>query len=169
MNFKNKSIEELVELISPNSAIHQELRKRGVLRTKNTTGELGEYYVKNYYDKTPSLPNLLLPPPGVKNIDVLSREGERYSIKTVTNPRGTTGSFWNPESIRKNEKIFEYLLIVILSNSYSLDLILKLSWEQFFKYKSYNKRMNNFNISISKKLTESVEVIYDKNKNNFLK
>ena len=107
MNFKNKSIEELVELISPNSAVHQELRKRGVLRTKNTTGELGEYYVKNYYDKTPSLPNLLLPPPGVKNIDVLSREGERYSIKTVTNPRGTTGSFWNPESIRKNEKIFE--------------------------------------------------------------
>ena len=161
MDLKKLSVEELVKLISPNSDVHNELKMRGVLRTKNTTGELGEYYVKKLYNNTPGLPNLVLPPPGVKNIDVLSREGERYSIKTVTNPKGTTGSFWNPESIKNNEKNFEYLLIVILDDNYGLNMILKLSWEQFFQFKSYNKRMNNFNISITNKLIESVEIIFE--------
>ena len=109
MDLKKLSIKELVKLISPNSDVHKELRRRGVLRTKNTTGELGEYFTVDLYNNNPKLPNLFLPDPGVKNIDVLSRDGERYSIKTVTSRKGTTGSFWNPESIENNDKTFDIL------------------------------------------------------------
>ena len=98
----------------------------------------------------------------VKNIDALSRNGEIYSIKTVSSRNGTTGSFWDPESIEKNEKKFDYLLIVIIDQSYALDMILELSWEDFFKYKRFNKRMNNYNISLTNTLINEVNVVYER-------
>ena len=162
MDLERLSVEELVRLISPGSDVHKELRRRGILRTKNTTGELGEYFVVDYYNKTPGLPNLYLPGPGVQNVDVLSRNGERYSIKTTTSRTGTTGSFWNPESIERDEKTFEYLIIVILEDDYSLDLLLELTWNQFFEFKKFNSRMNNYNVSITKKLIESDNIIYER-------
>ena len=94
---------------------------------------------------------------------MMSSRGERYSVKTVTSRRGTTGSFWNPDSIRKNEKNFEYLVIVILDKLYDLELLLRLSWDDFFEYKRYNSRMDNFNVSLTNRLINSVEILYEKN------
>ena len=162
MDLKKLSDEEILKLISPNSDIHNELRRRSILRTKNVTGEIGEYLVVKFYNKTRGLSNLFLPGPGVKNIDVISRKGNRYSIKTITSRNGTTGSFWNPESIKKNNKTFEFLIICVLDGDYSLELILELSWDDFFKFKRFNSRMNNFQIGLTKKLISSVKVIYDK-------
>lgn len=161
-NLKNLEISELAKLISPSSEAFLELKNRGILRTKNIVGELGEYYAVDFYTKNPKLPGLSMAPPTVKNIDALSRNGEIYSIKTITSRKGTTGSFWDPESIKNNEKKFDYLLIVILDNEYALDLILELSWEDFFNHKKFNKRMNNFNISVTNKLIRSVKTVFDK-------
>ena len=74
----------------------------------------------------------------------------------------TTGSFWNPESINDNKKTFDYLIICILNDDYGLDMILELSWEDFMKYKNYNKRMNNYQITITQRLIRDVEIIYEK-------
>ena len=137
-------------------------KRREVLRAKNIVGELGEYYAVDFYVNNSRLPNLSIAPPGVQNVDALSRNGEMYSIKAVTSRNGTTGSFWDPDSINKNEKKFQYLLIVILDDAYSLDMILELTWEDFFEHKKYNKRMNNFNISLTKKLISSVKIVYEK-------
>tara|TARA_B110000503_G_scaffold21812_1_gene33419 strand:- start:109 stop:603 length:495 start_codon:yes stop_codon:yes gene_type:complete len=164
MNLQNLKVIELAKLISPSSAAYRELKKRNVLRTKNVVGELGEYYAIDFYNKTPDLPNLSLAPKGVKNIDALSRDGEIYSIKTVTSRKGTSGSFWDPQSIDNNEQKFKYLLIIILNDEYSLDMILELTWEDFFKYKKFNKRMNNYNISLTNILINSVKVIFQNNK-----
>ena len=136
MDYKKLSISELAKLISPSSDAYLELRDRGVLRTKNVVGELGEFFAVDFYKKNPKLPNLSIAPPGVQNADALSRNGEIYSIKTVTSRRGTTGSFWDPESIEKNEQKFSYLLIVVLDNDYSLNMILELTWKDFFKFKN---------------------------------
>lgn len=159
MDFKNFTVSDLAKLISPESEAFKELKSRNVLRSKNVVGELGEYYAIDYYNKTPGLPNLSLAPPTVKNIDALSRNGEVYSIKTISSKNGTTGSFWDPESIQRNEKKFDYLLIVILNNSYQLDMILELTWNDFFQYKKFNKRMNNFNISVTNKLLQEVRIV----------
>ena len=170
MDLKNLSVEELLKLISPSSDVIQELRARDVLRTKNIVGEAGEYYAIKFYNKVDTkiyevnkqLPNLTLAGKTTKNVDALSRDGKIYSIKCVSSSNGTTGSFWNPDGIRNNEKTFDYLVIVILDEEYGVDKILELSWEDFMKYKSFNKRMNNFNISVTKKLTEKFKVIYKK-------
>ena len=163
MDLEKLNVIELAKLISPYSAAYVELKKRNVLRTKNVVGELGEYYAIDFYNKTPNLPNLSLAPKGVKNIDALSRNGEIYSIKTVTSRKGTSGSFWDPQSINNNEQKFKYLLIIILNDEYSLDMILELTWEDFFKYKKFNKRMNNYNISLTNNLINSVKIIFQNN------
>ena len=163
MNYKDLSVGELAKLLSPSSPAFIELKERGILRTKNIVGELGEHYAIDHYSKTSNLPSLTIAPVTVKNIDALSRNGEIYSIKTVSSNRGTTGSFWDPESIEKNEKKFDFLLIVILDNSFSLDMILELSWDDFFKHKKFNSRMNNYNISVTNKLMKDVSVVYEKN------
>jgi hypothetical protein len=150
--FKSLTVQELAEQISPSSSAFIELKKRGILRTKNVVGELGEYFAVQYYNDNSKLPNLSLAPPGVKNIDALSRDGEIYSIKTVSSRSGTTGSFWDPESIQNNIKKFDYLVIVILNNSYSVDVILQMTWNDFLENKRFNSRMNNYNISVTKKL-----------------
>jgi hypothetical protein len=170
VDLKNLSVEELLKLISPSSDVIQELRARDVLRTKNIVGEAGEYYAIKFYNKVDTkiyevnkqLPNLTLAGKTTKNVDALSRDGKIYSIKCVSSSNGTTGSFWNPDGIRNNEKTFDYLVIVILDEEYGVDKILELSWEDFMKYKRFNKRMNNFNISVTKKLTEKFKVIYKK-------
>ena len=48
MDVTKLSVEELFKSISPNSAVHQELRSRNVIRTKNLVGDIGEYYVKKF-------------------------------------------------------------------------------------------------------------------------
>ena len=140
MDYKKLSISELAKLISPSSDAFLELKDRGVLRTKNVVGELGEFFAIDFYNKNSKLPNLSIAPPGVQNVDALSMNGEIYSIKTVTSRRGTTGSFWDPESIEKNEQKFNYL----------------------FKFKKYNKRMNNYNISLTNKLFDEVNIVFSK-------
>ena len=162
MNYKELSVSDLAKLISPNSEAFQELKYREILRTKNVVGELGEFYAIEFYCNNPKLPSLSIAPITVKNIDALSRNGEIYSIKTVSSKKGTTGSFWNPSSTENNEKKFAYLLIVVLDNSYSLNMILELTWDEFFKFKKYNKRMNNYNISLTNTLIDNVNVVYEK-------
>ena len=104
MIYEDLSISELAKLISPSSEAFLELKRRGVLRTKNIVGELGEHYAIEHYTKNSKLPSLSIAPVTVKNIDALSRNGEIYSIKTVSSRKGTTGSFWDPESIEKKRK-----------------------------------------------------------------
>ena len=167
---KKLSIEELAKLISPSSEAVQELKRRGVLRTKNTVGELGEHYAIELYNKIDTrkfvakrkLPNLTKAGITTKNVDALSRDGKIYSIKTVSSSNGTTGSFWDPEGVKNNKKTFDHLAIVILNNEYSVEMILELTRDDFMKHKSYNSRMNNFNISVTKKLIEEFKVIYKK-------
>ena len=43
-------------------------------------------------------------------------------------------------------------------------MMLQLTWDEFFQYKKFNKRMNNYNISVTKTLINNVEVIFDSEK-----
>ena len=70
--------------------------------------------------------------------------------------------FWDPEAIKANNKTFDYLIIVILDQRFDVDKILELSWDDFYLYKKFNKRMNNFNISVTKKIIEKFTVISKK-------
>ena len=52
----------IAELVGVYSQTIKELKLRGILRTKNVVGELGEYLVLEKYEKNPTLPNLTVVP-----------------------------------------------------------------------------------------------------------
>ena len=165
------TVNELVKQLSPSSPVVEELTRRGVIRNRNYTGNIGEYFAIQFfnnidteiYTKTKDLPKLFKSDENSQDIDAKDENGKEYSIKTITKPTGTTGSFWNPESIENNEAKFSYLLIVILDKGFQVDKILELTWENFMKNKKYNKRMRNYNISVTNKLVEEFKIIFKKN------
>ena len=87
------------DLIQKYSDIIKELKARGVIRTKNVVGDLGEYLAINHYCNTAGLPKLQAAPANTKNIDAISINGDRYSIKSSTGK--LTGVFWGLEPLAR--------------------------------------------------------------------
>ena len=71
-----------------------ELKERNLIRTSNVVGERGEQIAIDFYSNTPNLPKLQAAPESTQNIDAISINGERYSVKTITIPGKTTGVFY---------------------------------------------------------------------------
>lgn len=68
------------ELISLRARVESEMRRRNI---SFAVGDIGEQLVIDHFSTTPGLPNLMRAPRGTKNVDALSRDGDRYSIKTI--------------------------------------------------------------------------------------
>lgn len=169
MSAVNKFIRDLDDgnLVGCYGEVVRELKARKIITNKNITGELGEYLVINHYCNTPTLTRLQRAPAGTKNVDALSTQGDRYSIKTITSK--TTGSFYDLEpkgSTTKDKQVFEYLVIAILDENFVLDKILELEWNDFIQHKSWNSRMKNWNVVVTQKLISEVKVVFDKSSNS---
>lgn len=97
-------------------------------------------------------------------MDAISRKGERYSIKTISEPGVTTGVFYgigekdNKEII---EKKFEYVIVVQIFRDYRPKRILELTWDQFLKYKKWHSTMRAWNISVTRDLIGEAKIIVD--------
>ena len=164
MDLSSFSVAELVGMYSQTI---KELKNRGVLRTKNVVGELGEYLVLEYYDRDPQLPTLSVVPVGTKNINAISQNGERYSIKSTTG--NVTGVIYGLEpqgSSKPDPHLFEYLVICKLDDDCELEGIYQLSWESFQKHKKWHSRMNAWNVAVTRAMREDSVVIYEKTANS---
>jgi len=143
------------DLISLRADVEQEMRSRGL---SSSVGEIGEAVAIKYFNKTPGLSNLKAAPHGTKNIDALSRSGDRYSIKTIQKAH-KTGTVY-PDSENPDRQLFEYLLVVKLDPGFNLEAIYRLSWEQFLKIRAWDRRMNAWYMPVSKKHLESGECVF---------
>jgi len=139
--------------------IEQELKEKGKIRSRNLTSERGEAMAIEIYKKTRGEPKLQLAPPGTKNVDALSREGKRYSIKTIRYSR-TTGTFQADDF---SEKRFDYLIVVVLDEYYQPVEILEAPWEVVNRHKRYHTTMKAFNISVTRKFRDECRVVYSRN------
>lgn len=151
------------EIIHLYSMAIKELKRRKVIRTNNVVGELGEYLAIEIYNNTPGLPNLSPAPVGTENIDAISRKGDRYSIKSTSN--NTTGVFYGleePESNVPDSQKFEYVIVCKFDDNYELQTVLEMDWDTFLKNKRWHRRMHAWNLSLTKKLREQCEIVYDK-------
>jgi len=149
---------ELVELYS--SCI-KELKSRKIIRTKNVLGELGEYIAIDFYNKTSGLPKLQTAPIGTQNVDAISRNGERYSIKSCTT--NTTGTFFGLEplgSTKPDRQAFEYLIICKFDDDFKLSAIYELSWDKFLIHKKWQSRMKAWYVTITNDTINDAKIIY---------
>jgi hypothetical protein len=141
----------------------EELKKRNLIRTRNIVGERGEFLAIETYNEIAGLPNLQAAPEGTQNVDAISRKGERYSIKTITDPGKTTGVFYgcgSPKDKTLPSQKFEFALVIIIGKDFQLKNIYELTWEQFLKYKKWHKTMRAWNISVTKDLIANVNRIF---------
>jgi len=161
INLRNLNNNDLWNLYGK---ISKELKEREQIRTKNITAERGEKLAIDHYNNTKGLPNLQAAPTGTKNIDAISRLGERYAIKTMTLPNKTTGVFWGLGTPKKpiNERKFEYVIVVIINQMYGLEKIIEINWNDFLKIKKWHSTMKSFNISINKDTLSKSKIIYEK-------
>lgn len=144
------------ELLRVRALVDLEMRKRGLAFS---VGQAGERLAVEYFKTTPGLPNLQHAPAGTKNVDALSRNGERFSIKSVCSAK-KTGTIY-PDSSNTDKQLFEYLLIVRLSESWELISIHQLSWAAFCKVRSWDKRMNAWYVAISRRALAAGTIVLD--------
>lgn len=159
VNLEELTTDELIDLYP---RILKELNKRDVIRTKNIVGEIGEYLAIKYYCSHSDLPKLQAAPIGTQNIDAISKNGERYSIKSTSN--NTTGVFFGlnpPKSNEVDDRKFEYVIICVFDDTYCLKSIYELSWNTFLKHKKWHKRMNAWYLLVTKSLKQDCKVIYE--------
>lgn len=143
------------------------LKEKGLVRTRNIVGERGEFLAIKIYNETSGLPKLQAAPEGTQNVDALSRKGERYSIKTISEPGNLTGVFYGigDQSDKNTQKKFEYVVIVLIDKHYQPKKILELDWDQFLKYKKWHKTMRAWNLSLTRELTNAAKIIFDSQDN----
>ena len=58
-----------------------------------------------------------------------------------------------------------YLIIVLINDSYELEKILELTWENFFRFKKWHSTMKAFNVSVTREILVNSKIIYN-GKNN---
>ena len=158
MDLSKLSNGEIVQLYSMSI---KELKRRGILRTNNVIGELGEYLAIEHFSRTPGLPRLQAAPVGTQNIDAISRSGERYSIKATSG--NTTGVFYGLEPLGSevaDKPKFEYVLICKFDEDCELEAIYQLTWDAFIRHKHWHSRMKAWTLTLSKKLIADAELIY---------
>lgn len=143
------------ELISLRARVETEMRRRNI---SFSVGDIGEQLVIDYFNATPGLPNLMRAPRGTKNVDALSRDGDRYSIKTIWKAK-KTGTVY-PDPADKNKQLFEFILIAQLDDQWRLRRINQLTWKQFVSIRSWDKRMNAWYISCSYRTMDKTNTLF---------
>ena len=144
------------ELLLLRANLDMEMRKRKIAFS---VGEIGELLAIEYFKSTSGFPNLQKAPTGTKNVDALSRNGDRYSIKTICKGKKTGTVYPDPEN--PNKQLFEYLLIVHLTDSWGVKSIHQLTWDVFCEVRSWDKRMNAWYVAISNRALSAATTIVD--------
>jgi hypothetical protein len=145
------------ELVILRANIETELNRRGI---SFSVGEVGEKLVISFFNSKPGLPNLMQAPKGSKNVDALSREGDRYSIKTFMKAK-KTGTIYPDEKV-KDKQLFEYLVVAKLNTNYQLSAIYRYSWVEFVRIRAWDRRMNAWYLPLSKRNLNIAEKIFKK-------
>jgi len=157
MNIEELKMLDDSELIALRVTVERELERRGIALT---VGEMGETLTIDFFKKTPGLPNLQKAPTGTKNVDALSREGDRYSIKTIQ--RGKKTSTIYPDPNDPDKQLFEYILVSKLDEDMRLVWIRQFTWKEFVDCRGWDSRMNAWYVGCSAKTMKKGTLIHGK-------
>lgn len=132
------------ELVTLRAKLEIEMRRRNL---GFSVGAIGETLVTSHYTNTPGLPTMLPAPTGTKNMDAISRDGDRYSIKSIWKAK-KTGTIY-PDPKNHDKQLFEYIIIAVLNDEFVLKSIYEFSWDMFTKVRSWDTRMSAWYIPCS--------------------
>lgn len=158
---EKKKFEDIISTLDDNGLISlrilvgTEMALRGI---SIDVGDLGEKLAIQLFNSTPGMPNLMRAPKGAKNVDALSRNGERYSIKSILKAK-KTGTIY-PDSHNPDKQLFEHLLLVCLNSQYQMSSVYCFTWEAFLRARAWDKRMNAWYVPVSEKRLKLAEKLF---------
>lgn len=132
------------DLLRLRAMLQREMKRRDL---PVTAGGVAEKLAIRYFNTTRGLPKLQEARAGTANVDANSDRGERYSIKCIQSGR-KTGTIY-PDRTDPDKRLFEYLLIVILDDDWTLKAIYEFDWDLFARLRSWDIRMNAWYIGAS--------------------
>ena len=134
-----------VELLRTHSAVIEELRRRGVVKTKNNPiGDYTEWLVCNRLE-------LEMQGNSQSAFDALDQQGTRYQIKG----RRSGAKSVQFSSIRNLEQQgFDFVIAVIFDEDYSICLAVKVSHEAVPKLARYQAHTNGYNLILTRGAVE---------------
>lgn len=141
-------------LVRLRAQLEVEMRRRGL---GFSVGEIGETLIIEHYTDNPNLPTLQPAPTGTKNVDALSRDGERYSIKSIWNAKKTSTIYPDPEN--QDKQLFEYIVVALLNDELTLKAIYEFTWDEFTRLRNWDRRMSAWYISCSTKMFQKAKKI----------
>lgn len=142
-------------LLTLKADVDREARHRGLTLS---IGEVGERLVINLFRERSDLPILVAAPRGTKNVDALSRDGERYSIKSLLHSK-KTGTIY-PDPDEPDRQLFEHLAVVLLSDDSRLERVVLFDWAQFVVVRSWDSRMKAWYVARSKRAFSCGRLIF---------
>ena len=138
------------ELINLYPALLDELKAREIVKTKNLVGEIGEHLLLERFANDPEKPTLARAPNSTRVVTAINKSnGDRYAVKVTT--RSASGVFHSID-LNSKEQEFEYLVIVVMTNSLELKLVFELTWIQFIKYRRIKKPELKWYVPLSQTL-----------------
>lgn len=145
-----------VELLAVYSDLLKEMRKQGIIRTNNVVGDIGEFFVVDYYNREETLPNLTMSKTNTSNFDATCPETQnRYTIKCTTN--NLTSSFHGVVDLNQ-AAVFDYLVILQLNKDFKPYRLIELPWVVFKDYAKMHKTKKAYDISVTEKLLKDSRV-----------
>ena len=116
MDINSLTTEQLIETYSD---IINQLKERGVIRTKNLIGDLGEYLAIEHFNKLPNKSNLKAAPPGTKNQNVQNLKTVHAAF-TFHPPLKIKNQ--NQEFGKMNKRNFKHFMFFTYLNLWALEL-----------------------------------------------
>lgn len=140
----------IIELLQQYVRVLKELRRRGIIRTNNLTGEYGEWLVANKL-------GLQLVGKSTRGYDAVDESGVRYEIKsrriTPENPSTQLGS------IRElNRQGFHFLIAVLFDEDFSIRRVVKIPHAAIADYSRFVERTNSQRLLAQGKLLKDPRV-----------
>ncbi len=136
----------------------RKLHDNNIIRSKNVTGDLGEYYVREFLNNLKGLPKFKLKEKSNKGYDLedINETGKyRISVKTVT--QSTTSCIRESE---KKIRFFDYLIIVRLNKEYLPDEMYMCSYDIMKELLIDHSTMKAKDIVLTKGRLEKLLKIY---------
>jgi hypothetical protein len=139
------------EIVRAFAALMAAMRRRGIVRTKNVTGDLGERYAEFIYRDRPDLPSIVLENTNTPDVDALSETRARYSIKAASPGTTRTSAFHLPYEHHPDQPSFDHLIVVLVDESLQPAEAYEFTWAQFWELKQWSKRQKAWFMPLTRK------------------
>lgn len=144
------------EIVRAFASLLSAMRLRGIVRTRNVVGDLGERYAIRAYEQHCKGP-LKLADTNKTDVDATDVSGRRFAVKAVSPGSTRTSAFHFGEDA--TEAVFDYLVVVRVDDLMQPVRVLEFAWEQFWRLKRWSVRQKAWFLPLTRAVLSEAEII----------